>query len=362
MRPCRIRLTAARQCEKLRRRLQSCLSSGADAPSAKSRLRRSNELQPQRGRGGRTDDAVHLQATGTALERLDGGFGLRAEDSVDHQIRDELLLVESARSSATSGPSIPAEQQNVGVLPDRDGWPRRWGGSEIVPILSCMSRRRMSMSMAPGSHFPWERPAYSLCPIVRADVWASRRLMAAQHRTNAKYCASGQFLRCGAVGLVPLLAHSIPIKCQFPMLVGSHGYMPIPACQATPTATTVTVPSRAMCSWDSGPGEIGTTIGDRGRAGCVRPGVVRHDAPDVLEVAMSAMRQPGYSTRSMPSARRTSASQTGSPVHGPVCAHRGTLLAAANNFRPIPIAAGRPASPTNLRVHAPTARPRITAA
>jgi hypothetical protein len=34
--------------------------------------------------------------------------------------------------------------------------------------------------------------------------------MAAQLFTSAKYCASGQFVRCGAVGLVPLLAHSMP--------------------------------------------------------------------------------------------------------------------------------------------------------
>ena len=102
------------------------------------------------------------------------------------------------------------------------------------------------MSIAPGSHFPCARPAYSLCPMVRADVWESVRLIAAQQATRAKYWASGQFVRCGAAGLVPLLAHSMPIMCQLAMFVGSHGYMPTPACQATPTATTVTVPSRAM--------------------------------------------------------------------------------------------------------------------
>ncbi|STZ88586.1 Uncharacterised protein [Mycolicibacterium fortuitum] len=102
--------------------------------------------------------------------------------------------------------------------------------------------------MAPGSHLPCARPAYSLWPMVRSELCANRRLIAAQHRTSAKYCASGQFLRCGAVGLVPLLAHSIPIMCQLPMFVGNHGYIPAPACQATPSATTVTVPSRAMCN------------------------------------------------------------------------------------------------------------------
>src|SRR6476659_4833943 len=113
----------------------------------------------------------------------------------------------------------------------------------------------MSMLIAPGSHLPCERPAYSLCPIERLEFCAKRRLIGAQHRTNASYFASGQFVRCGAVGLVPLLAHSIPIMCQLPIFVGSH--MPTPACHATPTATTVTVPSRAMCSCDSGPGRSG---------------------------------------------------------------------------------------------------------
>jgi hypothetical protein len=44
------------------------------------------------------------------------------------------------------------------------------------------------------------------------------------------------------------------------MLVGSHGYIPTPACHATPTATTVTVPSRAMCSCETGPGRSGRPL------------------------------------------------------------------------------------------------------
>ena len=145
------------------------------------------------------------------------------------------------------------------------------------------------MSIAPGSHLPCARPAYSLCPMVLAEVCDSRRLIAAQQFTNAKYCASGQFVRCGAVGLVPLLAHSMPIMCQLPMLVGSHGYMPTPACHATPTATTVTVPSRAMWQLRQRARQIGTTVRDRGSAGVVGSSVVHHDAADVLEVAVAAV-------------------------------------------------------------------------
>src|SRR6478672_13317027 len=156
-----------------------------------------------------------------------------------------------------------------------------------------MSLRKMSMLMAPGSHLPCARPAYSLCPIVRLEFCARRRLIAAQLRTSASYCASGQFVRCAAVGLVPLLAHSIPIMCQLPILVGSHGYMPTPACHATPTATTVTVPSRAMCSCDTRPRQVRPADGDGCGAGVVRSGVVHHDTADVLEIAVAAVAPTG---------------------------------------------------------------------
>src|SRR5829696_5361105 len=193
-------------------------------------------------------------------------------------------------------------------------------GLGTLPIWAWMSRRRMSMSMAPGSHLPWARPAYSLCPMVRAEVWASRRLIAAQHRTSAKYCASGQFWRWGAVGLVPLLAHSMPIMCQLPMLVGNHGYMPTPACHATPTATTVTVPFRAMCSCDSGPARPGRPSAIDAALALSDPVWCTMTPRMSLKSPCPRLRQPGYSTRLTPSARRMSASQTGSPVHGPVCA------------------------------------------
>src|SRR4029450_7755410 len=111
-------------------------------------------------------------------------------------------------------------------------------GLGMVPMWTWISLRNMSMLIAPGSHLPCERPAYSLCPIVRLEFCAKRRLIAAQQRNHAAYWPSGPLGRCGAVGLVPLLAHSIPIMCQLPILVGSHGYMPTPACHATPTATT----------------------------------------------------------------------------------------------------------------------------
>jgi len=113
--------------------------------------------------------------------------------------------------------------------------------------------------------------------------------MAAQLFTRAKYCASGQFVRYGAVGLVPLLAHSMPIMCQLAMLVGSHGYMPTPACHATPTATTVTVPSRAMCSCETGPWQIRAAVGDGCGRGIVRSGVMHHDTANVLEIAVAAV-------------------------------------------------------------------------
>ena len=58
-------------------------------------------------------------------------------------------------------------------------------GLGMVPISAWMSLRKMSMLIAPGSHLPCERPAYSLCPMVRLDVCANRRLMAAQQLTNA---------------------------------------------------------------------------------------------------------------------------------------------------------------------------------
>ena len=46
------------------------------------------------------------------------------------------------------------------------------------------------MSIAPGSHFPCARPAYSLCPMVRAYDWESLRLTAAQ-RHRLKKIARG---------------------------------------------------------------------------------------------------------------------------------------------------------------------------
>src|SRR6476620_5026433 len=176
----------------------------------------------------------------------------------------------------------------------------------------------MSMLIAPGSHLPCERPAYSLCPIERLEFCAKRRLIAAQQRTKASYCASGQFVRCGAVGLVPLLAHSIPIMCQLPIFVGSHGYMPTPACHATPTATTVTVPSRAMCSCDSGPGRSGLPLAMEAALVLSDPVWCTMTPRMSSKSPCPRSRQPGYSASETPSARSTSASQTGSPVHGPV--------------------------------------------
>src|SRR5258705_9669835 len=156
-----------------------------------------------------------------------------------------------------------------------------------------MSLRKMSMLMAPGSHLPCARPAYSLCPIVRLEFCASRRLIAAQLRTSASYCASGQFLRCGAVGLVPLLAHSIPIMCQLPMLVGSHGYIPTPACHATPTATTGHRAVPRDVQLRQGTGQVGPAVGDGSGAGVVRTRVVHHDAADVLELSVAAVAPAG---------------------------------------------------------------------
>ena len=71
------------------------------------------------------------------------------------------------------------------------------------------------MLIAPGSHLPCEWPAYSLCPIVRLEFCAKRRLIAAQQRTNASYCASGQCVRCGAVGLVPLFALALDLPADY---------------------------------------------------------------------------------------------------------------------------------------------------
>ena len=93
-------------------------------------------------------------------------------------------------------------------------------------------------------------------------------------------------MRCGAVGLVPLLAHSMPIRCQLPMLVGSHGYMPIPACQATPTATTVDRAVARDVQLRQWPWQIRAAVRDRGGARVVGSGVVHHHAADVLEVAV----------------------------------------------------------------------------
>src|SRR3954471_7215619 len=156
------------------------------------------------------------------------------------------------------------------------------------------------MLIAPGSHLPCERPAYSLCPIVRLEVCDSRRLIAAQQFTSAKYCSSGQCVRCGAVGLVPLLAHSIPIMCQLPMLVGSHGYMPTPACHATPTATTVTVPSRAMCNWDSGPARSGRPFAIDAAVALSDPVWCTITPRMSLKLPWPRFRQPGYSTSLTP--------------------------------------------------------------
>ena len=148
---------------------------------------------------------------------------------------------------------------------------------------------------------------------MRLEFCARRRLIAAQQFTNAKYWASGQFMRCGAVGLVPLLAHSMPIMCQLPMLVGSHGYMPTPACHATPT--TVTVPSLAMCSCDSGPGRSGLPLAMEAAVALSDPVWCTMTPRMSLKSPCPRSRQPGYSTSRTPSARSTSASQTGSPVH-----------------------------------------------
>ncbi|SKT78165.1 Uncharacterised protein [Mycobacteroides abscessus subsp. abscessus] len=159
--------------------------------------------------------------------------------------------------------------------------------------------------------------------MVRADVCASRRLIAAQQLTKVKYCASGQFWRCGAVGLVPVLAHSMPIRCQFPMLVGNHGYIPTPACHATPTATTVTAPLRAMCNWDSGPTRSGRPSAIEAALALSDPVWCTMTPRISLKSPCPRLRQPGYSRGLTPSARRMSTIQTGSPVQGPVCGMQG---------------------------------------
>jgi hypothetical protein len=63
-------------------------------------------------------------------------------------------------------------------------------------------------------------------------------------------------------------------------------------------------------------GEIGAAVGDGRGARVVR--VMHHDPADVLEISMAATSPTGKLDERDPSARSTSASQTGSPVHRPV--------------------------------------------
>jgi hypothetical protein len=135
------------------------------------------------------------------------------------------------------------------------------------------------MSTAPGSHLPWARRAYSLCSIVRAEVWATDEPL----RNTVRQATISAF-----------------------------------ASDRVPRKLSRRSPCRpARCAAAIAGSRFRAAVGHRGGARIVRSGVVHHHATAVLEVAIAAAVPAGMLDEVTTSDRRTSASQTGSPVHGP---------------------------------------------